>query len=127
MDLDMSVNCFGYATGRPYDCPNDSCTPEKNYCPGLIKSLLREGFRTIDCNNDCSHNETKIMAFVAPSNDFHFYRKEQSKYWTHKFRHSEPTNKDSDGKLITNPLNANRTHHGNNYKTSCGCFCVKNI
>lgn len=119
------MNCFEYATGKKYDCPENYCKPNLNFCPGLVQSLLNEGFKQINCEAKCDSNEHKIMPFVSPGRDFHFYV-ERNGVWSHKFRNKNPTNLDGNGNIIQNPLFADHHHHVN-YSTSCGCFCIKNV
>lgn len=68
-------------------------------------------------------------AFMAIDNkdgdkDYHFWRQDNTGYWSHKPGTTEVVNVDSDGKVIINPLLANRKYKYYNYKKPCFFFCT---
>jgi hypothetical protein len=68
-------------------------------------------------------------AFMAVDNkdgdkDYHFWRQDNTGYWSHKPGTTEVVNVDSDGKVIINPLLANRKYKYYNYKKPCFFFCT---
>ena len=56
--------------------------------------------------------------------DYHFYRQDSSKYWSHKPGRMEAINIDASGNLIKNPLKADRKYKHFNYSSPCFFFCV---
>ncbi|MFT6387948.1 MAG: hypothetical protein ACJAUP_001320 [Cellvibrionaceae bacterium] len=63
--------------------------------------------------------------FSLAPDDYHWYRQDDTGYWSHKPGPNDVRNKDGDGNLsdnlITNPINANRKHGYTNYDKG-GCF-----
>lgn len=126
-----SGNCYEYATDKfSHDGPGDIklyySDPKNNLnCESLIKNITYDGHRRIDCSRSCKYFEYKIMAFVAPGNDFHFYRQEDDGTWSQKFRNQHKTNLDASGKIIKDPMLADRYYNNYlNYSEQCGCFCI---
>ena len=56
--------------------------------------------------------------------DYHFYRQDSNKYWSHKPGRTEVINFDASGKLINNPFLANRKYKYYNYSHPCFFFCI---
>ena len=90
----IGFNCYDYAIGyqdkrnnkKPH---NSKSTPggtnfRKNvtHCAGLKKGILKDNPKAIKkCSNPnkvCGRGYYKIMSFVSPGNDFHFYRQVQT-------------------------------------------------
>ena len=68
-------------------------------------------------------------AFIAVDNkegdkDYHFWRQDSNGMWSHKPGTTAVVNVDSDGKLIFNPLLANRKYKFYNYSKPCFFFCT---
>ena len=68
-------------------------------------------------------------AFIAVDNkkgdkDYHFWRQDSNGMWSHKPGTTAVVNVDSDGKLIFNPLLANRKYKYYNYSKPCFFFCT---
>ena len=123
-------NCYAYAINQrgciqPGNCLGNG---ENVSCETLIKNIVRDGHRPIDCDTPCKKTEHKIMAFVAPNHDYHFYKQTADGKWTHKSPYRAPTNLDSFGKIIENPVGAYKYYNDGDlhYTNYCGCFCVKN-
>ena len=55
--------------------------------------------------------------------DYHFYRLDKNKKWSHKPGRTEVSRVDASGKEIINPLNANRNYSYFAYKKPCFFFC----
>lgn len=89
---------------------------------------------TFECQ--CNPGFTKIFAAVSDnqnmtgkqdgekSNDFHFWRQDGDRYWSHKIGAHPPSRVDASGKMIINPELSDRKFKSHNYSTSCGFFCV---
>ena len=50
------------------------------------------------------------VANKGPDTDYHFYRQDNNKYWSHKPGRTAVTNLDASKKLIKNPYLANRKY-----------------
>jgi len=104
----------GYSFSKPYVCKD------------VIKGIL------IDCPKS-KYMGTKTMNFKCPKNyyrialfqtkvgkDYHFYRQDKDGYWSHKNGWRKATNRDCDGKLITDP----KYSKNGIYKVFCGYFII---
>jgi len=98
---------------------------------------------SMDCSNCCSSPKRKIIAVTTePASsltwtgsiyagttssgvwDFHFYRKDADRAWSHKRGGLDSQRDDASGTTpICNPCNANR-NHGPNYLNVVGSWCV---
>ena len=56
--------------------------------------------------------------------DYHFYRQDKNKLWSHKPGRTDVVNIDAAGKLINNPFTANRKYKYYNYGHPCFFFCI---
>jgi len=134
-------NCYSYALGRILSNRNGKPQPgyfsnypsisEKEYsnCENFYNrmkkdnpSMYLEYFK-----KPCKKGFFK--GFIALDNkdgdkDYHFYRQDASGYWSHKPGTTEVVQKDSDEKLIKNPLLANRKYKYYNYSKPCFFFCT---
>jgi hypothetical protein len=90
----IGFNCYDYAIGyqdkrnnkKPHN--NKSTPGGRNFtnnvtrCAGLNKGILKDNPKAIKkCSNPnkvCGRGYYKIMSFVSPGNDFHFYRQVQT-------------------------------------------------
>ena len=90
----IGFNCYDYAIGyqdkrnnkKPHN--NKSTPGGPNFrnnvtrCAGLNKGILKDNPNAIkrcsDPNKVCGRGYYKIMSFVSPGNDFHFYRQVQT-------------------------------------------------
>lgn len=76
-----------------------------------------------DCG--CSYHLTYLVIDdEGEKKDYHFYRKNANKYWTHKPGSLEVLHVDGSGKKITNPAYADRNYRNFNYNKTCGFFCT---
>lgn len=72
----------------------------------------------------CRPGFTKVMAFLARNQDFHFYRQEPSGYWAHKRGLTPVSRVDACNKPIKHPTRSCRKFgDGYDYKTACATFC----
>lgn len=75
----------------------------------------------------CRRGYAKVMAFLAPGADFHFYRQGPDGFWEHKRGLTPPTRVDARGKPIVDPSKANRDYgQGYDYSVKCSTFCRRN-
>jgi hypothetical protein len=117
--------------------------PKENYtCEQFVKRVLLDHPEAKFLGNEpelsyhwcgCDErNNPRHLVFLALDNsadkrDFHFYRKNQNGYWTHKPGSYEVLHTDASGRLITNPYLANRSYEPFQYETPCGFFCAPTI
>ncbi|HEY9247018.1 MAG TPA: hypothetical protein VIO11_09250 [Candidatus Methanoperedens sp.] len=107
-------NCYNYATNYRSDTfaqpglaagamyTSLECT---SVLPAAIKDELIDN---PNANNRCPQNGHLVALVIAPGYDFHWYRKGNNGYWTHKPGGTPVTNLDNSGKLIKDPRIANR-------------------
>lgn len=105
---DTDYNCATFYHRMKSDIPGFYLTDFKSKChPGFHKGFLA---LAIDHHNDAT--------------DYHFYRQDKTGLWSHKPGRTDATNRDSSGKLIKNPLIANRKNTHFDYSVPCFFFCV---
>ena len=81
-----------------------------------FKQKCKKGFHKAFFAIDSNKNE----------HDYHFYRQDKNKLWSHKPGTTNVINYDAQYKIIKNPLNANRNYIHYNYDKPCFFFCVNN-
>lgn len=105
---ETDYNCMTFYERMRHDIPGFYLTNFKSKCHrGFYKGFLA---LAIDHENDAT--------------DYHFYRQDNTGYWSHKPGRTDTINLDSDGKKIKNPLLANRAYPHFNYSIPCFFFCV---
>ena len=95
-------------------------------CDIMIKSILMDspsikfkGTKTMNFN--CPKNYYRIaLCQNDKGTEFHFYRQDKNGFWSHKNGWRKATNKDCDGRFITDPKYSNNGI----YKVFCGYFLV---
>ena len=60
------------------------------------------------------------------NSDYHFYREDSLKYWSHKPGRQEAFDYDASGKKIKNPALADRKYKYFDYSKPCFFFCLNN-
>ena len=110
----------GYASGfnhiedREYDC--------KYFRERLKKDSPANYLEKFD--NACLPGFYKIFLALDPENDYHWWRHDNNQYWSHKPGSTEAVNLDASGKLIKNPIKANRKYDSLNYYKPCFFACI---
>lgn len=109
----------GFSTLRntDYSCEEFENRLKKDN-PSLVKTTFEE---------KCPRGYYKGFIAIDPKKedtDYHFYRQDNNGYWSHKPGRQDVVNVDADGKLIVNPLYANRNYKYFNYNKPCFFFCV---
>jgi uncharacterized protein YukE len=79
-----------------------------------FKQKCKKGFHKAFFAIDSNKNE----------HDYHFYRQDKNKLWSHKPGTTNVINYDADYKIIKNPYTANRNYTAYNYDKPCFFFCV---
>lgn len=124
-------NCYNYALGVPTGTTlvpgaasgraAEVMTCENDFGRlGLVQASLNDGLRLVDSIDQCQAGEQVVALFNMPEMDFHWYRLEETGFWTHKMGRKAPTDLDRSGKVITDVMTADRGQ----YRYFCGYFCV---
>lgn len=103
----------------------------ENTCEFWAGALKLDGIERADDPSSCAGRCTNgypIYMVVAPGVDYHFYRMDAPKVWTHKLG-GGPNGPvlacDGSNKKVTDPAKANHNYPTQaNYSDSCGYFCV---
>lgn len=139
-DIKNTHNCYSYALNQIVSKREGKPQPgyfsgfgdivEKDYksCGKFYNRLKKDSpsLYLTSFDEKCRRGYSK--AFIALSNkkydkDYHFYRQDNNKYWSHKPGRTNAVAIDADGKKIKNPYLANRNYIHNNYVTPCFFFC----
>tara|TARA_B100000780_G_C21126371_1_gene457187 strand:- start:6868 stop:7500 length:633 start_codon:yes stop_codon:yes gene_type:complete len=140
-------NCYAYAINKlapnrqdksqPGYWSNFSSLRNTDYsCATFLKRLKKDipGLYITDFKTKCKPGFSKAFLAVAKNNnnntdydsdkDYHFYRQDSSKFWSHKPGRTSATNLDASKQKIINPLIADRKYDYFNYSYPCFFFCV---
>ena len=134
-------NCYSYSVnnknhhfGKPqpgYFARFNHIQNNQYKCAYFFKRILNDipSVYLTSFKQKCKNGFTKAF-FAIDSNknehDYHFYRQDTNKLWSHKPGTTNVINYDADYKIIQNPLNANRNYTSYNYDKPCFFFCVNN-
>ena len=72
----------------------------------------------------CPKHMYKGALAVDRKKDYHFYRQDADKTWSHKNSTKKATRFDASGKRIYNPKKANRTYKKDKFTDFCGFYCL---
>jgi len=128
-DVREGNNCYNYATNRVTDSfaqPGEAAHVELEdlTCQEVTAAVAQDQgitptpFFPYDKKTD----DTLIALVVAPGDDFHWYRRDDSGKWTQKLGPMRATAVDNSGKEITSVETADRGP----YTDFCGYFRIKN-
>ena len=91
--------------------------------------------RVVSDSEKCKPSEYKGALVLAShpwgdKADYHFYRENDSGYWSHKDGPEKATDRDAEGKKIRDPRRASRDYRkgkkiGRKYDRFCNFYCVK--
>jgi len=126
-------NCYSYAFNDidepawSYQQPgnfSDGRIPDNKFtCENVLPKVVSDNQHTkiIECSEECDDFHHKIALVVDKDKDYHFYREDSNKQWSHKLGDAIPL------RLPINeyPWTINRDYTTYNYKDFCGCMCVK--
>ena len=139
-NIKLNHNCYAYAIGKIR--PKLKNKPQPGYFanyPGLYNSdykcntfyerIMKDNPTAYltTFNEPCKKGFHKIYLAIDQKKhdkDYHFYRQDDSGYWSHKPGRQDVVNYDANGKKIKNPEKANRNYKYYQYKNSCGFLCV---
>lgn len=145
-----SHNCYAYALNLIYNDYIDICKKyshyknEDEYCsnvrsqPGMYsniikithninieKRMLKDNpyIKKTTYNSEIPQGYYKIALFIDKNNkyQYHFYREDKNKLWSHKDGWGKATNKDSNNKIIKNPEKCKKNPM---YNTLLGYYLV---
>ena len=132
-----SHNCYSYALGNIVKGIKSKAQPGyssafehielKDYnCQAFFNRLKKDSpgsyIETFD--NKCLPGFYKIFLALDKENDYHWYRQDDNKAWSHKPGYSSVVDVDAENKKIKNPALASRDYGYLNYKTPCFFSCV---
>lgn len=129
MSLLWNNNCYNYSTNRvTHSFAQPGEASGKMYsaltCKAVIEAAAEDlGLTPTSVFTTQNKSEESLIALVvAPGHDFHWYRRDDNRYWSHKPGSTEATSLDQSDERITNPETADRGF----YTDFCGYFKVKN-
>ncbi len=120
-------NCYNYATNyrtEPRAQPGRAAGAMYTAlsCPAVKAAAIKDDLIDSPASQNACPAKGHLVALVVwPDGDYHWYRKGQNKYWSHKPGSMAVTNLDNSGALITDPRTANRGP----YTDFCGFMVVK--
>ena len=129
-----SVNNKNYKFGKPqpgYFSRFNHIKDNQYKCVSFFKRILNDipSVYLTSFKQKCKNGFHKAF-FAIDSNknehDYHFYRQDNNKLWSHKPGTTNVINYDADYKIIKNPYTANRNYIHYNYDKPCFFFCVNN-
>jgi hypothetical protein len=118
-------NCYNYGTNYRTDNfaqPGSASGVSHNLtCSTVTAAATADGLiNSPNANNRCPSEGHLVALVIAPSWDYHWYRKGRNGYWTHKIGNSPATNVDNSNALIPDPRTADR----GNYTVYCTFMVV---
>ncbi len=132
-----SHNCYSYALGKIVNKLDSKAQPgyasgfdyieDDNYkCDIFYERLKKDvpGAYLEKFDNKCLPGFYKIFLALDVENDYHWWRQDNTQYWSHKPGTTEVTDIDASGKKILNPLLANRDYGQLNYNKPCFFACI---
>jgi len=111
----------GYASNYP------SLETSDFNCPNIMKRTLSDNKKMFQSTKtfDCGEDYYKGAVVVAPGRDYHYYRYNDDKVWSHKPGYKPSTYLDACGNIILDPEKAVRDYGGTlNYSDFCGYVCI---
>jgi hypothetical protein len=145
-----SHNCYAYAFDY-MKLPNlDSCTKEScpisfpqpgrasgypkwsdvkgKRCPDLVSRLIGDvpGIKRATFEQKCPKRMRKIALVADEKEDYHFFRQDLNKKWSHKPGATDVSDLDATKRPIYDPQLASREYpdSGLNYNKFCGYLCI---
>jgi hypothetical protein len=136
-DIKTTHNCYTYALGKIVPGLDSKAQPgyasgyehidDEEYDCKVFRERLKKdspGSYLEKFDNACLPGFYKVFLALDPKNDYHWWRQNKDKYWSHKPGSTDVTNLDADGKKIKNPLKANRNYSSLNYYKPCFFSCI---
>ena len=136
-DIVSSHNCYSYAMGKIVTKLHNKAQPgyssgfdyidENNMtCNNFKKRLLKDnpGSYIEKFENRCLSGFYKVFLAIDVGNDYHWWKQDNSSYWSHKPGSTNISNLDGSKKKIINPLKSSRNFGVRNYNKPCFYACV---
>jgi hypothetical protein len=136
-NIKSSHNCYTYALGKIVPGLKSKAQPgyasgynhinNNNFnCKTFRERLKKDspGSYLEKFDNACLPGFYKVFLALDPKNDYHWWRQNKDKFWSHKPGSTNVTNLDADGKKIKNPLLSNRKFKHRNYYQPCFFTCI---
>jgi hypothetical protein len=124
--IQLSNNCYNYAANYRTDTfaqPGRASLMPFRWleCAEVVRAALTDNLsQPARPENRCPPAGHLAALVIAPTFDFHWYRKGRNGRWTHKIGTAAPTANDNAGQPITDPTIADRGP----YAEFCGYFVV---
>ena len=135
--IKSSHNCYSYALGKIVKQLKSKAQPgyasgfkhigdDEYNCKSFSKRLKKDspGSYIESFDSACLPGFYKVFLALDPENDYHWWVQNNNQYWSHKPGATNVTNLDASGKIIKNPLKANRNYESLNYYKPCFFACV---
>lgn len=133
-DVDATTNCFAFAADDPHGHLNTYGPQpgDRNFqylrdisVKEITRKVQSDKFQPIGDDPRQKAGHYLVYLAVAPGNDYHWYRQMPDGTWWHKPAPGKPiTNRDYDGKVITDPRTAHRRNKRYHYEKGGGFFHV---
>jgi hypothetical protein len=136
-DIRNAHNCYSYALGKIVKGLDSKAQPgyasgyrhieDSDYNCKTFRERLRKdspGSYLEKFDNACLPGFYKVFLALDPTNDYHWYKQDTDKYWSHKPGSTNVINIDASGNRIKNPLIANRKYDSLNYFKPCFFACI---
>lgn len=141
-----SNNCYAYAMGDyrkhrnrksvPGERAGKRNMPSFRDCKSWSKRVKKDNPNHVrklkNSYATCPRGTYKVMLFTTgrtasdSNGDFHLYRQHDTGIWSHKRGWSTlPLIRDAKGKVIWDPIRADKKYKGLHYKRHCGTYCVR--
>jgi hypothetical protein len=109
-------NCYNYATdqrtdtfAQPGRASGRTLTLATTTCPTVSCYAFYDGLLWTPANNNtCTTSGVLVALVMNPGNDYHWYRKNDDGYWSHKPGATAATSLDAAGAKITDPRTCSR-------------------
>jgi hypothetical protein len=140
LNIKNTHNCYSYVlnkivssrVGKPqpgFFSGFQSLRDDEYSCNTFLKRLRKDipSLIITDFKTPCPKGTYKGFIAIDPKKedpDYHFYRQDKNRLWSHKPGRSSAINFDASGVLIKNPLKANRKYEHFDYNIPCFFFCV---
>ena len=106
---------FSYIQDSDYDCQTFSTRLKQDNPMSYLESF----------DESCVAGFYKVFLALDVKNDYHWWRHDNSGYWSHKPGASDVIDKDGSGKKIKNPVLSNRNFGRRNYYKPCFFACIQ--
>ncbi len=132
ISCENGVNCYSYILDRPeyfWSVPGEGFAKATtgqyfrnfdkkfehisfvDFCERLMRGAIEDGLIPVETTADRDGYYLAALFFADGEKDFHWYRKDDDGYWSHKNGREAASNLSSSGARIENPLNAKDTRY----------------